>query len=63
MKNFSDTSIIKVNNYSIIAEFTPTTFNPTSQEDVAEVEAANSLLPGNIATAQWIKPPEKQANG
>ena len=51
MKNFSDTSIIKVNNYSIIVEFTLTTFNLTSQEDLAKVEAANSLLPGDIATA------------
>ena len=51
MKNFSDSSIIKVNNYLIIAEFTPTTFSTTSPEDLAEVEAANSLLPGDIATA------------
>ena len=62
MKIFSDTSIIKSNNYLIIAEFTPTTFNPMSQEDLAKVETANSLLPGNIATARWIKPPEKQSN-
>ena len=54
--------MVKPNNYPIIAEFVPIAFNPTLQEDIMEIEVANSLQPGTITTVRWIKPPEKQAN-
>ena len=59
IRNFSDTSIIKSNNYLILVELVPTMFNPTLQGNLVEGEAANSLQPGDIITAQWIKPLEK----
>ena len=34
-------------------------FNPTSQDNITEIRVANSLQPGAITTARWIKPPEK----
>ena len=57
--NFSDSSTVNPNNYPIIVEFVPTAFNPTSQDNITEIEVANSLQPGAITTARWIKPPEK----
>ena len=51
IKNFSNTSILKPNNYPTIVEFIPTMFNPTAHEDLEKVERANSLQPGDITTA------------
>ena len=61
IRHFNNTSIIRPNNYPIIVQFVPTSFNPSSKEELAAVEAANSLQPGDITTAQWIKLSEKQA--
>ena len=60
IRKFNTTSTIKPNNYPIIAEFVPTSFDPTSKEGLTIVELANSLQPGDITTARWIKPPEKR---
>ena len=51
IKNFSNTSILKPNNYLIIVEFIPTTFNPSACKDLEKVERANSLQPDDITTA------------
>ena len=60
IRNFDTTSTIKPNNYPIIAEFVPTSFNPTSKEGLTMVELANSLQPGDITTVRWITLPEKR---
>ena len=51
IRHFDNTSIIRPNNYPTIAEFVPTSFNPSSEEEKVVVEVANSLQPGNITTA------------
>ena len=60
IRNFDTTSTIKPNNYPIIAEFVPTSFDPTSKEGLTMVELTNSLQPSDITTARWIKLPEKR---
>ena len=60
ISNFSDSSTIKPNNYPIIMEFVPTVFNPTLQDNITEMEVGNSLQPGDITTAQWIKPSKNE---
>ena len=57
IRKFNDS--IKPNNYLIIAEFVPTSFDPSLREELAAVESANALQLGNVTIVQLIKPPEK----
>ena len=43
IRNFDTASTIKPNNYPIIAEFVPTSFDPASKEGLTMVDLANSL--------------------
>lgn len=49
--------------YSILAPRIPTTFNPTNDEHLREMEECNNLPFGSIAKARWIKPVYRRAPG
>ncbi|KAF8522514.1 hypothetical protein JB92DRAFT_3110585 [Gautieria morchelliformis] len=51
LSKFSSDSIIKPNNYSIIAEFVPIRFNPESRAELEGVETGNSLEQDDIVSA------------
>lgn len=42
--------------YSTVAQFVPVSFGPENEAELREIEETNSMKPGAIGTARWIKP-------
>ncbi|KAG0694096.1 hypothetical protein DFH29DRAFT_880934 [Suillus ampliporus] len=47
--------------YPVIIQFVPLTFDPSSPEQIQDLEMENGWTPGSVTMARWIKPPAKHA--
>ncbi|KIJ32846.1 hypothetical protein M422DRAFT_83068, partial [Sphaerobolus stellatus SS14] len=56
MDNFGADATIKPRLYPIIVERVPTSFNPTYEGQLRQLEDANDLQNYEVAKARWIKP-------
>ncbi|GBE78935.1 hypothetical protein SCP_0201320 [Sparassis crispa] len=54
---------LKTHTYAIIAEFVPIACRPDEPHYPRIIESRNNYDPGDIESAQWIKPPERQSEG
>lgn len=56
LEKFHASASIKPRLYHTVIQFVPLTFKTNRAEDLREVEEANGIAAGDIASARWIKP-------
>ncbi len=63
LTEFDSTATIKERTYQMIVPRVPTTFDPTDEDSIKEIEETNCVKKGTIKRAKWIKPIYRRAPG
>jgi hypothetical protein len=59
IKALDPKATIKERAYPVVIQFVPLTFNPSSADQLRELELENGWERGALTSARWIKPPGK----
>ncbi|KAG1856452.1 hypothetical protein F4604DRAFT_1590324, partial [Suillus subluteus] len=62
LRNLDPQATIKERTYMVVMPFMPTSFRPTDNTNLRQMEQENGWNEGTVLTAHWIKPVERRTS-